>query len=101
MDEHAQFEIRSYAHVIGNEIVSRWCPLAWQAFLDYRMNASSLSRLEVEIVKAIQSGNAAHAKELAIEFGLLPPDGTPVKRNREREDLEAKLQSLNIPIPWK
>jgi thymidylate synthase (FAD) len=101
MDPHAQFEIRSYAHVIGNEIVSRWCPLAWQAFLDYRMNASSLSRLEVEIIRAIQSGNPSEAKELAVEFGLLPRDGTPVKRNREREDLEAKLLSLNIPIPWK
>jgi len=101
MDPHAQFEIRSYAHVIGNEIVSRWCPLAWQAFLDYRMNASSLSRLEIEIIKAIQSGNPAHAKELAVEYGLLPPDGKPVKRNREREDLESKLASLNISIPWK
>jgi thymidylate synthase (FAD) len=101
LDPHAQFEIRSYAHVIGNEIVSRWCPLAWQAFLDYRMNASSLSRLEIEIIKSIQSGKLGEAKELAIEFGLLPPDGKPVKRNREREDLEAKLASLNIPIPWK
>lgn len=101
MDAHAQFEIRSYAHVIGNEIVSRWCPLAWQAFLDYRMNASSLSRLEIEIIKSIQSGKPTEAKELAIECGLLPPDGKPVKRNREREDLEAKLMSLNIPVPWK
>lgn len=101
MDEHAQFEIRSYAHVIGNEIVSRWCPLAWQAFLDYRMNASSLSKLEIEIIRAIQSGNPLQAKELAIEFGLLPADGKPLKRSREREDLEAKLTSLNIPIPWK
>jgi thymidylate synthase (FAD) len=101
MDSHAQFEIRSYAQVIGQQIVSRWCPLAWQAFLDYRMNASSLSRLEVEIIRATQSGNPAEAKELAIEFGLLPPDGVPSKRNREREDLEAKLLSLNISIPWK
>lgn len=101
MDPHAQFEIRSYAHVIGNEVVSRWCPLAWQAFLDYRMDATSLSRLEAEIIRAIQSGNSANAKELAIEFGLLPPEGQSVKRNREREDLEAKLQSLHIPIPWK
>lgn len=101
MDPHAQFEIRSYAHVIGNEIVSRWCPLAWQAFLDYRMNASSLSRLEIEIIRSIQAGNAQEAVELAIEYGLLPPDGKPVKRNREREDLEAKLQSLNIAVPWK
>ncbi len=101
MDAHAQFEIRSYAHVIGTEIVSRWCPLAWQAFLDYRMNASSLSRIEIEIIKSIQSGNPEEAKELAVEFGLLPPDGKPVKRNREREDLEATLMSLNIPVPWK
>jgi thymidylate synthase (FAD) len=101
MDAHAQFEIRSYAHVIGNEIVSRWCPLAWQAFLDYRVNASSLSSQEIEIIRSIQSGNPSHATELAIEYGLLPPDGKPVKRNREREDLESKLASLNFPIPWK
>lgn len=101
MDQHAQFEIRSYANVIGNDIVSRWCPLAWEAFLDYRMNASSLSRLEIEIIKALQSGTPADGTKLAIEFGLLPPSGQPVKRNREREDLEAKLTKLNIPIPWK
>jgi thymidylate synthase (FAD) len=101
MDPHAQFEIRSYARVIGNEIVSRWCPLAWQAFLDYKLNATSLSRLELAIIKAIQSGNSLQAKELAIEFGLLPPEGQPIKKSREREDLEEKLLSLNIPIPWK
>ncbi|MHB9041560.1 MAG: FAD-dependent thymidylate synthase, partial [Melioribacteraceae bacterium] len=39
MDSHAQLEIRSYANVIGNEIVSKWCPIAWEAFKDYRMNA--------------------------------------------------------------
>jgi thymidylate synthase (FAD) len=101
MDAHAQHEIRSYAHVMGHEIVSRWCPLAWQAFLDYRVNASTLSKLEIVIIQAIQTGNPVQAKELAIEFGLLPPQGQPVKRNREREDLEAKLLSLKIPIPWK
>ncbi len=100
MDAHAQFEIRSYAHVIGNDIVSRWCPLAWQAFLDYHINASYLSRLEIEIIRAVQSGNPNQAKELAIEFGLLPPDGQPVKRNREREDMEAKLKTLGMKIPW-
>jgi len=26
MHHHAQFEIRSYANVIGHEIVRRWCP---------------------------------------------------------------------------
>jgi len=34
MDDHAQLEIRSYANIIGNEIVSRWCPIAWEAFVE-------------------------------------------------------------------
>ena len=33
MDIHAQNEIRAYANIIGNNIVSTWCPIAWQAFL--------------------------------------------------------------------
>jgi thymidylate synthase (FAD) len=101
MDEHAQFEIRSYANVIGHEIVRRWCPIVWDAFTDYRLHGSSLTRLEIDIIRAIQSGNSEQARELAAQYGLLPPPGQEVKRNREREDLEAKLTMLNIPIPWK
>ena len=56
MDPHAQFEIRSYANVIGNEIVSRWCPVAWQAFQDYRMNGMEMSSLDVEMIKLIVAG---------------------------------------------
>jgi len=101
MDSHAQFEIRSYANVICNEIVRRWCPIVWEAFFDYRMSGSTLTRLEIEIIRAIQSGSADRARELAVKFGLLPPLGQEIKRNREREDLEAKLALLNIPVPWK
>jgi len=101
MDNHAQFEIRSYANVIGHEIVRRWCPIVWEAFIDYRLRGSTLTRLEIDMIRAIQSGNADQSRALAVKFGLLPPPGQEVKRNREREDLEAKLTLLNIPIPWK
>jgi thymidylate synthase (FAD) len=101
MDSHAQFEIRSYANVIGHEIVRRWCPIVWEAFIDYKMRGSTLTRLEIDIIRAIQSGNAEQARELAVKFGLLPPPGQEIKRNREREDLEAKLMLLNIQVPWK
>ncbi|MDP2885212.1 MAG: FAD-dependent thymidylate synthase [Ignavibacteria bacterium] len=101
MDNHAQFEIRSYANVIGHEIVRRWCPIVWEAFIDYRLRGSTLTRLEIDMIRAIQSGNADQSRALAMKFGLLPPPGQEVKRNREREDLEAKLTLLNIPIPWK
>jgi thymidylate synthase (FAD) len=101
MHPHAQFEIRSYANVIGNEIVKRWCPIVWEAFDDYRISGSKLSRLEIEIIRAIQAGSPAEARELAVKFGILPPHGQEIKRNREREDLEAKLMLLGIPVPWK
>ncbi|MBU1653149.1 FAD-dependent thymidylate synthase, partial [bacterium] len=39
MDDKAQLEIRSFALVIGHEIVARWCPLIWESFLDYRMES--------------------------------------------------------------
>ncbi len=101
MDVHAQYEIRSYAHTIGHQIVSRWVPIAWEAYLDYKVNASSLSRLELEIIRAFHLGGKEAATTKAVELGLLPSPGHELKRNREREDLEAKLQLLNIPIPWK
>jgi len=101
MDHHAQFEIRSYANVIGHEIVRRWCPIVWEAFIDYRLRGSTLTRLEIDMIRAIQSGDADQPRALAVKFGLLPHPGQEVKRNREREDLEAKLALLNIPVPWK
>ncbi len=101
MHPHAQFEIRSYANVIGHEIVKRWCPTVWEAFIDYRLRGSNLTRLEIDVIRAIQSGNPEQARELAMKFGILPPLGQEIKRNREREDLEAKLILLSIPIPWK
>ena len=101
MHHHAQFEIRSYANVIGHEIVRRWCPVVWEAFIDYRLGGSKLTRLEIDVIRAIQSGRPEQAREVAVKFGILPPPGQELKRNREREDLEAKLTLLGIPIPWK
>jgi thymidylate synthase (FAD) len=100
MDSHAQLEIRSYAEIIGHQIVSRWCPLAWEAFLDYQFGALHLSKLEQAVLAALTNGNPSEAIRLATDFGLLSygPDG--LKRNRERTELEAKLSHFHLPIPW-
>jgi thymidylate synthase (FAD) len=47
MDSHAQEEIRTYATIIGEQIVSKWVPIAWEAFQDYRLNAMNLSATEI------------------------------------------------------
>lgn len=43
MDLHAQWEIRQYANIIG-EIVALWVPEVWEAFVDYRLCATSVSK---------------------------------------------------------
>ena len=100
MDERAQAEIREYATVIGREIVSRWCPIVWEAFLDHQMDTLSLSRTEIEIVAALNRGDTNKAIETATESGWLKKGVKGWKRNRERSELEEKLDSLNLPIPW-
>ncbi len=103
MDAHAQWEIRQYANIIGHEIVARWVPLAWEAFVDYRLNALPLTRLDQAIIAAIHQGGKEKAIAIAIKEGLLPEDytpGAPLKRHRERQELEAKLIKLGLPIPW-
>lgn len=99
MDAHAQFEIRTYAEIIGNEIVARWCPFAWEAFLDYRVNSAHLTRLEMEVLTAMTQGNNAKAVELAKSFGWIKEDGS-IKKNREREEMEDKLNNLGLKAPW-
>lgn len=100
MDDHAQLEIRTYARTIGYEIVRRWCPIAWQAFLDYRVDALHLTRIELEIIQAIQAGEPEKAVQIAIDNRWLPEPGKERRRHRERSELEAKLRRLHIPIPW-
>ncbi len=101
MDEHAQYEIRCYAETIGHKIVSKWCPLAWEAFLDYDWQGSHLSHMEMKIVRALLAGDKNKAVNLAIEFGWVEykKDGT-VKGNLERREFEEKLRELAVEIPW-
>ena len=95
MDEHAQREIRDYATIIGEQIVAKWVPIVWEAFLDYRRHGVQLSRIEVQIITAVSSGDIEAAVKIADESGFLrrKADSSLVP-NRERSELEAKLRLL-------
>ena len=100
MDAHAQQEIRIYAEIVGNEIVRRWCPLAWQAFLDYRINALQLTSLEARLIACLVTDGIEAAETLASEFGWLAQQNAGLRPNRERTEAEAKLRRLGLAIPW-
>jgi thymidylate synthase (FAD) len=102
MDTHAQWEIREYARVIGHEIVARWCPLAWEAFVDFRLAALSLSRLETAVLAAVARGEPEAALAAARAAGWLETTAAgALKRHRERAECEAKLDALGCSAPWR
>ncbi|MCM0021450.1 MAG: FAD-dependent thymidylate synthase [Tagaea sp.] len=56
-DSHAQYEIRVYADVI-RKVVERWCPIAYEAFEDYRMTGVAVSGPGMAVVKRLLAGEA-------------------------------------------
>jgi thymidylate synthase (FAD) len=56
-DPHAQYEIRAYAEAML-ETVRRWVPLAHDAFLEYRMNAATISASGLAIIRRMLAGEA-------------------------------------------
>ncbi len=54
-DPHAQYEIRAYAETML-ETVKRWVPLCHAAFLEYRMNAATISASGLKVVRRMLAG---------------------------------------------
>ncbi len=98
-DTHAQYEIRAYADLILENIIKPWVPVAYAAFMDYRMDATSLSARDTSIIRAIQDGQLVGP--VAEQFGWMSRklDGT-LKANRERDECTAKLLKLGFNVNW-
>jgi thymidylate synthase (FAD) len=95
MDAHAQLEIRRYAETIGHEIVAPLFPLVWEAFLDYRMEAVRLTRLDRGVIRRLAAGGRTPAS--AEEFlAAQDPSWQGLERCRERDECLAKLQDLGL-----
>ena len=100
MDPHAQEEIRLYATTIGREIVRPLFPVVWEAFEDYRMGGSSLSRLESGVIRRLlsQAAEAGTAPPYSIENFMAVQDETwrDLNRCRERDECRDKLIGLGL-----
>src|SRR5690242_10921358 len=54
-DPHAQYEIRAYAEAML-ETLARWVPMAHAAFLEYRMNAATISATGLSLIRRLLAG---------------------------------------------
>ncbi len=55
LDQHAQYEIRVYAELIS-DLVRKWVPVAYEAFVDYQLESLSLSRAAQRVLSRRLSG---------------------------------------------
>src|SRR5690606_35813416 len=85
MDGHAQKEIRNYADVIGYKIVSKLFPITWKAFIDYRLEAMQLTRLDIWAIANIHRGVD---RDTTLE--------TVFNNKRERQECLDKLNLLGL-----
>jgi thymidylate synthase (FAD) len=60
-DPHAQYEIRAYADAMLDTL-QRWVPLAHAAFLEYRMNAATLSATALTVIRRMLAGEQLDQK---------------------------------------
>ena len=59
-DPHAQYEIRAYAEVMLDTL-KRWVPMTYAAFLEYRMNAATISATGLAVIRRLLAGEAVDA----------------------------------------
>lgn len=64
-DPHAQYEIRAYADVLL-KVLEAWVPATYAAFREHRLDGATLSRSEVDAVRAVLAG-----QDLAAASGFL------------------------------
>jgi len=55
-DSHAQYEIRVYAEIM-QDIVKKWVPLTYEAFMEYRVNSVGVSGKGVKALKELIKGD--------------------------------------------
>ena len=63
-DVHAQYEIRVYADIILN-VMKKWVPLTYDAFLKYRMEGFSMSSEGVNFLKSILKNEKFDKKKIS------------------------------------
>ncbi len=64
-DAHAQYEIRVYAEALAS-LTRLWVPDAYEAFVDYQLEAASLSRMELDALKRLLRGETPDLAALGL-----------------------------------
>jgi thymidylate synthase (FAD) len=97
VDAHAQWEIQQYGRVIAG-MLKRVAPLSYEAWIDYDVCGAPLSRMELDAIRALVSGDAEGGIS-AGAGGRLPRAELAARglANREIDELLVKLRPRTPP----
>jgi thymidylate synthase (FAD) len=84
-DPHAQYEIRAYAEAMLDTLKA-WVPMTYAAFLEYRMNAATISATGLQVIRRLLAGE----KVTQEDSGLSP---------REWRELMSRIDPADKPRP--
>lgn len=95
LDPHAQEEIRLYAAELA-KLARAVAPVAYEAFEDFSLSGTSLSRAERVAIRALLEGKTPEAACAEAALPLRREDGTPMTSGEGVEFLE-KLARIRSP----
>ena len=86
---------------IEREIVQPLFPLVWEAFLDYRVEAMRLTRLDRDVIRRLVAQSGAGGLPASNEAFLAAqhPSWAGLQRSRERDECLEKMVSLGLVRP--
>ncbi|HEY2902854.1 MAG TPA: FAD-dependent thymidylate synthase [Polyangia bacterium] len=92
VDAHAQWEIQEYGRVMAG-MLKRVAPLSYEAWIDYDVCGGHLSRMELDVIRALVAGSA---EEIGPRPGAAPLSRAALLERglagREIDEFLAKLQ---------
>jgi thymidylate synthase (FAD) len=88
LDSHAQYEIRVYGEAMA-QIAKQVCPIAFEAFEDFILNAVTLSAQEVALLGKLLKASRSSWENIELHDGEVN-----FKTKRERDEWLAKIEKL-------
>ncbi len=79
-DAHAQYEIRVYAEAMLDGLKA-WCPITYEAFMDYRVGGAHLSAAGLDVVRRLLAGEDVDREK----SGLSPREWRELMESLGRE----------------
>lgn len=97
VDSHAQYEIRAFGNIMAG-MLKRVAPLSFEAWMDYDVTGTRLSRMELDAIRTLVSTTAANGLESGKAVVGAPYLSELGLSTREIEELMAKLKPRIPPV---